>query len=173
MKLRERAKPSSSVITREVLDEIQTDIEKVITPSWFTKLQPNFGHPSNGKLKAAEWLSLFTVYLPITLIRLWAESKKNLLDLKGLLLLSIIVNISCSSTISEPLIDCYDKAIRLYLQFIIALNVDKLVINHHLSLHLSHYMRIFGPGSSFWAFPFERLIGKVQQTLYNPSIGKR
>ena len=33
--------------------------------------------PINGKLKADQWQTLGTVYLPVSLIRLWAASNKD------------------------------------------------------------------------------------------------
>jgi hypothetical protein len=170
--LREWSKRRDTVLNRLELEEVQTDIAKIMVPSWFTKIQPSFGDLSNGKLKADEWRSLFTVYLPMTLMRLWADSKDHRLHLKTLLLLSIIVNITCSTTISNELVECYDNAIRLYLQLLTACNEDSLVPNHHFALHLSKFMKLFGPCRGQWAFPFERLIGKLQRIPISPSIGR-
>jgi hypothetical protein len=172
MQVTGRVTGSSSLITRSDLEEIQADISKVVVPSWFTKITPEFGEIFNGKLKADEWRSLFTVYLPLTLTRLWASSRRHRLHLKSLLILSIIVNIACSTTLSSALRRCFDDAIQLYLQIIRMENGCSLVTNHHLSLHLSNIMERFGPCRSYWAFPYERLIGKLQRTLFSPSIGK-
>ncbi|CAG8715931.1 13242_t:CDS:2, partial [Acaulospora colombiana] len=159
------------VISRLDLEEIQQDIPNIVTPSWFTKISSQVGEISNGKLKADEWRSLFTVYLPLSMTRLWASSKHHRLHLKSLLILSIIVNITCSTTISGALIKCFNDAIRLYLRIISVEDGCSLVIKHHLSLHLTTFMEAFGPCRTYWAFPYERLIGKLQRTLYSPSIG--
>jgi hypothetical protein len=172
MHVRNHVKELPPLITSQDLHELRQDITKVILPSGFTKISPEFGDISCGKLKADEWRSLLTVYLPLTVTKLWASSNHHRLHLKGLLALSIIVNIICSTTITEALIKCYNNAIRIYLKIIRAMNGCDLVTNHHMSLHLSLFMEQFGPCRTFWSFPYERLIGKLQRTLCTPSIGK-
>jgi len=34
--------------------------------------------------------------------------------------------------------------------------------NHHMSLHISEYIKLFGPVHAWWAFPFERVVGMLQ-----------
>jgi hypothetical protein len=167
-------KPAISFITRAELAEVQRDIQRIVTPSWFTKVQPTFGELSNGKMKAAEWRSLFSAYLPMTFLRLWGQTEERRLHLKGLLLLSAIVNTACSTHISPATIQFMDRTTRLYLEVISTLGEGNmaLVINHHLSLHLSSFMQLHGPSRTHWAFPFERLIGKLQRLQRNSNIGE-
>jgi hypothetical protein len=167
-----------SFITRRELNQIQSDIEVIISPSWIEKLRPTFGEKSNGRVKAAEWRSLFTVYLPMTLLRLWgiemsrSFATDHILHLKALLSLTLVVYITTSTSISKATMTLYDNCIEFYLRLISALNEDvSPVINHHLSLHLSDFMRLHGPCRSHWAFPFERLIGTIQKIPHNSHIG--
>jgi hypothetical protein len=162
----------SSFITKNDLSEIQVDIGRIIVPSWITKLSRGFGEKSNGKVKAAEWRSLFSIYLPMTLSRLWINSTSHTLHLKALLSLSIIVNIVVSRRISRATVELYNQAIRFYLLLISTLENNNLVVSHHLALHLSTYMQLHGPCRSHWAFPFERMIGKLQRTTRNSKIGE-
>ena len=37
----------------------------------------------------------------------------------------------------------------------------------HMSLHLPHFFTLFGPARAFWTYPFERLIGQIQQLISN------
>lgn len=166
--------PVTSFITRSELDELQADIDRIIVPTWFTKLQRTFGEKSYGKLKADEWRSLFSVYLPMTFLRLWAESssKNHRLQLKAVLCLSILVQIVTSKSTSVATQSLYRQTIKLYLELITALEPGcPLVINHHLALHLPMFMTLHGPCHSHWAFPAERLIGKLQKILHNSKIG--
>ena len=48
----------------------------------------------------------------------------------------------------------------------------KRVGNQHMSLHLSAYMKLFGPVYSWWTYPFERLIGRLQQVPTNNKFGE-
>lgn len=168
-----------SFITRDELDNIQADISKIIVPSWVTKPRVTFGQKSNGRVKAAEWRSIFSIYLPMTLTRLWVIEKTRgfsnvyVLHLKALLILAVIVNIVTSKTLSSATVQSYDNAIELYLRLISMLNEDQpLVVNHHLALHLSEFMQRYGPCRGYWAFPFERMIGKLHKISHNARIGK-
>lgn len=160
-------------ITKAELEEVQRDIMQIVLPSSATKLQPNFGEKAHGKLKADEWRSLFAVYLPLTFMRLWLTSDGHRLHLKALLNLSLLVQIITSRTSSADGMKLYDSTIQNYLNLVSVLNPEaKLVVNHHLALHLSTFMRLHGPCRSHWAFPFERLIGKLQRVVRNSHIGQ-
>ncbi|KDR79753.1 hypothetical protein GALMADRAFT_136364 [Galerina marginata CBS 339.88] len=43
----------------------------------------------------------------------------------------------------------------------------KFVPNQHMALHLRDYILLYGPVHSWWAFPFERMIGKLQHASIN------
>lgn len=43
--------------------------------------------------------------------------------------------------------------------------------NQHVSLHLPFFLKQFGPVHSWWTFPFERLIGVLQQLPTNNKSG--
>jgi hypothetical protein len=166
-------------INRQELDQIQTDIRETIVPSWVTKPRATFGLKSNGRVKAAEWRSIFSIYLPMTFIRLWVLEHTRgsdtdwVLHLKTLLILALIVNLVTSKTLSTASINSYDRAIELYLRLIRTLNEDQhLVVNHHMALHLSEFMRLYGPCRAYWAFPYERMIGKLHKITHNGRIGK-
>lgn len=162
----------TSFVTRAELNEVQNDIGSIIVPSWFTKMRPTFGEKSNGKLKADEWRSLFTVYLPITFLRLWAESSGHRVHLKALLCLTILVNIVTSRTSSAASRELYENTVKTYLKFLHKASPKcQIVINHHMALHLTGFMALHGPCHSHWAFPFERIIGKMQKTLHNSRMG--
>ncbi|PVF94309.1 hypothetical protein CPB86DRAFT_713508 [Serendipita vermifera] len=162
------------------LDQIQEDIKNIIVPSWFSKPGPRFGRKSNGRVKAAEWQGIFSVYLPMTLLRIWIIEMKRgnstdlILHLKALLCLSIIVDIAISRTSSSAMTQLYAQSVKLYLRLITRLNEDQpLVPNHHLALHLHEFMELHGPSRSHWAFPFERAIGKLHKISHNSKIGEQ
>ena len=61
----------------------------------------------------------------------------------------------------------------LYLHSILALQPSlKLHPNHHNALHIGDYLLGFGPMHGWWMYPFERLIGRLQQTPTNDKIGE-
>ncbi|KAF8801722.1 hypothetical protein BYT27DRAFT_7114366 [Phlegmacium glaucopus] len=59
------------------MTELRSDIEHMYTPSWLTSVPTNLGEPSHGKLKADQWHTLGTTYLPVSLICLWDWLKDN------------------------------------------------------------------------------------------------
>ncbi|KAF8578159.1 hypothetical protein K439DRAFT_1362876, partial [Ramaria rubella] len=38
---------------------------------------------------------------------------------------------------------------------------------HHMALHIYDFLALFGPVRSWWCFPFECLIGMLQQLPHN------
>ena len=42
----------------------------------------------------------------------------------------------------------------------------------HMSLHLPHFFNLFNPARTFWTYPFEHLIGHIQQLISNHQLGK-
>ena len=44
--------------------------------------------------------------------------------------------------------------------------------NHHMSMHVSLFMPLYGPMRSWWCFPYEWLIGQIQCLLSNHKIGQ-
>jgi hypothetical protein len=52
---------------------IREVIRDTDTPSWLPSVPYNFGDASAGNLKADEWRTMSTVYLPISLVSLWGE----------------------------------------------------------------------------------------------------
>ena len=55
----------------QVLTRIREVVNNMVTPSWLQSVPHKFGNKSSGTLKADEWCTMTTVYLPIALIGLW------------------------------------------------------------------------------------------------------
>ncbi|KAJ4465797.1 hypothetical protein C8J55DRAFT_375572, partial [Lentinula edodes] len=60
--------------TPETLAHIQHVIQHTTTPSWLNSVPKNYGDAKAGSIKADEWRTLSTVYLPIALITLWGDN---------------------------------------------------------------------------------------------------
>ena len=68
--------------------------------------------------------------------------------------------------------DAYLKYMAQYLKQLAVLHPDiDYRPNHHMSMHLPHFLQLFGPVWSWWCFPFEWLIGQLQQLLSNHKLG--
>jgi hypothetical protein len=147
----------------------------MVTPSWLTSIPCNLGEPSHGKLKADQWRTVGTLYLPVSLVRLWNQEEgpsrhKKLLNVT--LSLTSAVIIASSRTTSSAKADLYLQHMQAYINGIRELIPDyQFRPNHHMALHLSEYLRYFGPVHSWWTFPFERLIGFLQRAPTNLKQG--
>jgi hypothetical protein len=65
---------TDDILTEEELNSLRADIENMTRPSWLTGVPTNLGESSHGKLKADQWRTLGTIYLPVSLVRLWHKS---------------------------------------------------------------------------------------------------
>ncbi|PPR01352.1 hypothetical protein CVT24_006317 [Panaeolus cyanescens] len=168
------------ILTPKEMGEIRKDIQEMITPSWLTSVPKNLGNAAHGKLKADQWRVLGTVYLPISLIRMWG--KTDSLDSQTLLrreillvtisLLSAVV-IATSRKATEANANRYAELMHAYLTGIRTLFPKyKFRPNHHMAMHLQQFIVDFGPPHGWWTFPFERLIGLLQRLLHNGKIGE-
>jgi hypothetical protein len=165
--------------TQVILGRIRDVIRDTATPSWLGSVPSNFGDVSAGTIKADEWRSLVTIYLPIALISLWGSSSQqtdSTADLKVILdhtmdLVSAVY-LASARTMSAARAAAYRTYIASY--------VGKLKTihptfgarpNHHASFHIYDYLLLFGPVHSWWSFPFERLIGIIQRLPTNHKSG--
>jgi len=161
------------IFTEKDVEALRTDIRDFVTPSWLTSIPSNLGEPSHGKLKADQWRTLGTVYLPVSLVRLWAVPNKDDPQQGGRqkllsLTLSLIsaINIASSRTTSRDKANLYTRYMTEYLDGLRSLMPDyQFRPNHHMALHLSEYLLL-------WTFPFERLIGLLQGIPHNFKNGQ-
>ena len=148
----------------------------MITPSWLTSVPTNLGEAKHGKLKADQWRTLGTTYLPISLIRMWYQVEdstdqrsiqcRKLLE-ATLSLISAVV-IASSRTISQEKTELYLHHMQSYLKGLRELFPQyRFLPNQHMALHLAEYLQLYGPVHSWWTFPFERLIGMLQRIPNN------
>ena len=168
------------ILTEDEVNSLRADIKNMVTPSWLTCLPTNLGEPSHGKLKADQWRTLGTIYLPVSLVRLWhgsSEDDKRSARCKKLLsvTLSLIsaIAIACRRTTSPADAKLYLHHMKAYLDGLRDLIPDyQFRPNHHMALHLPEYLIRFGPVHGWWTFPFERLIGFIQRLPNNFKMGR-
>jgi len=167
--------------THSVLDFIKSVIKETHTPSWLGSVPQNFGDRKTGTLKADEWRIFSTLYLPIALVLLWGKNSEHKsaaiadsLDIKLEHTMHLVqaLTLACYRATTETRIDGIGHNLRNYLTDLPKVHPDaRPSTNQHISLHLSSYMRLFGPVHSWWTYPFERLIGRLQQSPSNNRLG--
>ena len=184
--LQRKAKPMSACpvtmkSTPEVMRHIQSVIKEATIPSWVRSVPKNFGEAKAGTLKADEWRTLATIYLPLALVSLWGEGsthqspevKLHLRDvLDNTMALVSAIRITCSRTMTHSHIIAYCSCILTWLSMLLnTLPAAKPIPNCHMACHIYDYLKLFGPVRSWWCFPFERLIGHLQHLPINHKFG--
>ena len=152
-----------------------------VRPSWHADLPSNFGSPDHGKLKADQWRSLFEFDLPVSLLQLWASKRDSRSSEENTRAWAIVENTmdlsqaadwATSNQTSVEHAERYKHFMQRYIEGLRRLYPDMdLVPNHHLALHLDQVLLKHGPIRGTWAFPFERLVGKLQKINTNFLIG--
>ena len=165
------------------IQHIQRVIKETVTPSWINSVPANYGENSAGTIKADEWRILSTVYLPIALITLWgeengttpAEDSHFLKILDHTMALFQAVTIVCRNTMNVHRATTYRSLIKQWVDDLHECHPHTvkhpLRANIHASFHIYDFLRSFGPVMSWWSFPFERLIGTLQNSNNNGRIG--
>lgn len=176
--------PAAKVCSLDTIHYIQAVIKTTTTPSWVNSVPRNYGDASAGSIKADEWRTLATIYLPIAFVILWGYSEDGRQPPEDSRLLHVLdhtmalfqaVNIVCRNTMNK------DRA-RKYLEFMKTW-VGGLHETHphsknhaarpniHAALHIYDFVLLYGPVMSWWCFPFERLIGTLQKVKTNDLVG--
>lgn len=163
------------------MERIREVIHDTDTPSWVNSVPKNFGDASAGTLKADEWRTMFSIYLPIALVSLWGEGTshssaevssklRDMLDHTMALVSAILI--ACLRTTTLARASAYRAYILEWINGIGRLypHVDHRT-NNHMAVHIYDFLILFGPVRSWWTFPFERLIGQLQRLHHNHKSG--
>jgi hypothetical protein len=157
------------------LSKIHACLSDAVVPSWIDRPPTNLGDKSHGKLKADEWLLLFTIFLPLILPEIWLSSynQKNVMLLDNFHDLVTCTNIVCSHSVSAALADKY---LDHYIKYrksskLLFPNVNSRP-NHHYAMHNADLMKFWGPLIKISEFPYERHNGTLQKIKTNRHICK-
>ncbi|KAI0349683.1 hypothetical protein OH77DRAFT_1577755 [Trametes cingulata] len=166
-----RRKHKHVILGRDVLVEVRSDMAATTYPSFLGRAPPNVGSASAGTLSADQWRTFCLVNLPISLIRLWSglepTNRKTLL-LHNFIDLVVAVKRGSAKRVTPDLIESFETRILQYVRGIRDLFPEiPLAPNHHIALHIGEVMRLFGPTSAYWAFPFERFIRLLRDVNKN------
>lgn len=169
------------IVTPDVIQRIRDVIRDTASPSWLNSVPRNFGDAAAGTLKADEWRTMWTVYLPMALVSLWgegishqsADTPQKLRDvLDHSMALASAITLACMRTTTQARATAYRAHVVAWVR-----NLERLYpnINHrtnnHMAIHIYDFLLLFGPVRSWWCFPFERLIGQLQRLHTNHKFG--
>ena len=170
-------------ILPEELDIVRRSILHTILPSWINRVPHNLGEPSHGSLKAAEWLILYKLYYPISLIPVWtnsleeAGSDKRKNRLSSLLdSTTLLCKIAHFLTLPKIKLDDLNELESLITDYRKVLQKNwpglRSKPNLHLTQHYPEDIRRFGPPRSTAAWAQERVNGMLQKLPTNHHMGQ-
>ena|SRR5437870_2470944 len=167
--------------TTKVIQHIQQVVKTTAVPTWFQTVPSNVGDAAAGTLKAAEWRSLATLYLPLALTTLWGEgtshpSEQEAQTLREILdnsmILFIATRMICSRTMTRDRVTAIRACMSVYVRRVQEIHPHFIPRpNHHMAQHIADFLDDFGPVHSWWCFPFENLIGILQRLPTNHKSG--
>jgi hypothetical protein len=170
------------IVTRDLIQHIQHVIRDTSVPSWIETVPHNYGEAAAGTLKADEWRTLATIYLPIALISYWGYYDVSDNDsshafqrraLDHVMCLFVAVRLVTMCVLTKTRIIAYRDNIISYLAQLKTLFPEAdMRTNYHMAIHIYDFLLLFGPVKSWWCFPFERLIGILQNQPSNHKLGK-
>ncbi|OSD08116.1 hypothetical protein PYCCODRAFT_1358106 [Trametes coccinea BRFM310] len=164
----------TAAIGNQTLQEYEKDRSRMQLPSWINPAPRGFGTSPRGKLSADQWRTIGTINFPITLIRTWGlEEGKRLEFLENFLDLVEAMETLGLMEVDDGHIAEVDRLLKRYLDRAKELYKGcKVQPNHHLALHLSMFLVLFGPVHSWRAFAFERFNYMLQSLNLNLNFGE-
>ena len=170
------------VSTPELMDHIRNVVRDTVTPSWLGSIPSNFGSAAAGTMKADQWRTMYTVYLPIALVSLWGEGTSHSSTDVAQKLRSVLdhtmelvsaIHLACRRTMTRARATAYRSHVTKWLCDLQKMYPDlDHRTNNHMAIHIYDFLLLFGPVRSWWCFPFERLIGQLQRLPHNHQFGK-
>ncbi|THU76380.1 hypothetical protein K435DRAFT_824586 [Dendrothele bispora CBS 962.96] len=161
----------------EWLESIRKCIQDVALLTHAHRPPGNLGEPSHGKLKAKEYLDLFTIFLPLILPEIWSTDRAT--DYERALLgnfyhLVASTNIIAAYSTSDREADAYVYHYTEYRKTraeIYAGVASKP--NHHYAMHNGQLLKFWGPLSLLSEFPGEQMNGMLQGIETNRRMSLR
>jgi hypothetical protein len=152
------------------LSQIHACLSNAVIPSWVERPPKNLGEKSHGKLKADQWLTLFSVFLPLVLPEIWllSPSKQHMDLLDNFHDLITCTKLVCSHSTSP---EAADRYLQHYVQY---RKSSKSIFpgvstrpNHHYAMHNADLMKFWGPLIKLSEFSYERHNGLLQKIKTN------
>lgn len=156
------------------LQAIRNCISNITLPTWVQRPPANLGEPSHGKLKAHEYLSLFTCIFPLIIPEFWhspAATEISHQHLNSFYHLVAATNLISSFKTSNAKADAYTNHYSQYRSSIsILFPGSHSKPNHHYAMHNGALMKYWGPLPSLSEFPGERMNGMLQNINTNRQL---
>lgn len=172
-------------VTKRELRKLQQDITQTNRPEYCQGPPGNLGSPGHGKLKADQWRTCIEFDIPVSVAQLWSKEtcppeqnpeitvRRDKL-FQSIMHLAVAVRWATSYKTSEYHSEKFEENMVAYLRCLLDLYPNiQFRPNHHNALHIGPLLTQFGPAYGWWMFPFERVIGILQQMTTNSKLGKQ
>ena len=157
-------------LSKADINQVREYIEKTTQPSWHVAPPSNLGERRHGKLKADQWQSCIEFDVPVSLVQMLSDNKREGKQithgqiLQSTLFLATAICWAMSHRTSKVHKVNYMKNMHAYLQSLLDMFPEMTLLpNHHAALHIGPQLLYFGPMHGWWTFPFERIIRILQQ----------
>jgi hypothetical protein len=160
----------SFTFKKEELEAIRECIRNISLPTWASRPPSNLGEKRHGKLKADQYLILFTAILPLILPAIFVKRKAQD-ELESFYDLTACTNIVVSFKTSNSEADQHTKHYTAYRQSIQQLFPEfQSKPNHHYAGHDAEILKYWGPLPGLSEFPGERMNGRLQKVKTNKHL---
>lgn len=158
--------------TEEELLKIRGCIRDVSLPTWVGRPPTNLGEKIHGKLKAEQYLILFTVIFPLILPEIWPHTADSdsveYKMLQSFYYLVAATNIIISYKTSNAEAESFTRHYIAYRSSIQHLYSEfNSLPNHHYAMHNEALLKYWGPLAGLSEFPGERINGMLQKIKTN------
>ncbi len=152
---------------------LQQCIRDITLPTWVGRPPANLGEASHGKLRAYDYLVLFSFIFPLVVPKFWWAPDADRARLQNFHQLVVSTNIVCSFKTSNQDADEYTDLYIRYRRGIRTLyDYWNSKPNHHYAMHNGDILKYWGPIPPLSEFPGERLIGLLQNINTNKKLRK-
>ncbi|MBW0516432.1 hypothetical protein O181_056147 [Austropuccinia psidii MF-1] len=160
-------------LPQEVINRLKKRLNEVVVPEGICCIPVGIGTASNGKLKENEWLVLFSIYLPLTILDIFWDSgpKTHLLLIKISALIQYTQIVEGQSVTQEDgQLVSQDYNTYQTTSNVLFPNV-RTTPNHHYAMHMPKQLSRWGPLNGISEYDGERLVGILQKLKSNSLNG--
>ncbi|KAJ3900013.1 hypothetical protein F5879DRAFT_1018066 [Lentinula edodes] len=153
---------------------IRCCIKDIMLPTWVDRPPVNLGEVKHGKLKAHDYLTLFTSIFPLIIPHLWWNNDEQSQEYKlfeSYIHLTASTNIICSFKTSNSEAEKFSFHYTKYRESTRQLFPECHDLpNHHFAMHNEQLLKYWGPMPALSEFPGEQLNGMLQKVKTNHRI---
>jgi hypothetical protein len=162
------ATDSRSLMPKKLREQLRESLTNVTRPLWHSEPPQNLGIAKHGKLKADVLRTLAEFDLGVAVVQTLDKDDKKV---EMTMNLFTAIRFATSERVSNTTAERYTHYLIAYLKQLVEGGWN-LVPNHHAALHIADMLQRNGPMRGWWMFPYERIIGHLQQMNTNSKMGE-